>query len=580
VSSIRFIDTTGLPSGFDVGDLIAQGTRGDALIAWMKARVQQGYPPPEERPQPVRSEPKPAPAEQAKKAPGDEGVVSGGSGRRAGEAVDKPNIPTRPRASTPPVAVVQQGNVATITRTPEPEPDVDIPPEYSDDALAEAFADRYGETMLYVAGWGKWMLWNGSRWEADETLEATGRSRVICREHGNAALVRPDLASKARGIATGLTSLRTIGNVERLARSDRRHAATSSQWDVDPWALNTPGGVVNLRTGELRPARKEDYVTKLTTATPGGACPSWLEFLRVATDGDDELIEFMRRMAGYCLTGITHEHALFFVYGTGGNGKGTFLNTMETILASYAKTASMEMFVEQKFQSHPTDVAGLMGARMVVAQETQEGKRWDEQRLKSFTGGDSLTARFMRQDEFTFKPQFKLVFSGNHKPSLRNVDEAIKRRLYMIPFTVTVPAEKRDRLLPQKLQAEAGGILQWAIDGCLDWQANTLAPPHRVIAATEEYFEQEDTIGQFLEECCDFNRHMRVKTSDLYARYQRWAENTGEYVLPRKRWLQQLSLRTIESRNIGGTMTVEGVGLRGRESKQQEPTGEMWDDER
>lgn len=577
MSSIRFIDTTGLPTGFDVGDLIAQGTAGDDLIAWMKARVRAGYPPEEPRPSAV-PQPRPEPEPQAKKAPGDEGVVSGGSGRHAGEAVGKPNIPTRQRQSTPPATVTQHGNVATIERHVEPEPDTDIPPEYSDDSLAQAFAERYSEHMLYVSQWGKWMLWNGQQWTADETLHATHRSRIICREQGNAALVRPDLASKARGIATALTSLRTIGNVERLARADPRHAATTDQWDNDPWALNTPGGIVDLRTGILRPARKADYVTKVTTATPGGDCPTWFEFLRVATDGDDELIEFMRRMAGYCLTGITHEHALFFVYGTGGNGKGTFLNTFEHILNNYSKTANMDMFVEQKFQSHPTDVAGLMGARMVTAQETQEGKRWDEQRLKSFTGGDSITARFMRQDEFTFKPQFKLVFAGNHKPALRNVDEAIRRRLYLIPFTVTVPAERRDPLLQQKLLAESGGILQWAIEGCLDWQNNTLAPPQRVQAATEEYFEQEDTIKQFMDECCEFNMHLRSKTSDMYARYTRWAETNGEYVLPRKRWLQQMALRGCETRNIGGTMQMEGVSIRGgTESKRSKrEDGDGW----
>lgn len=570
-TTIRYIDTTDLPQGFDVGDLIAQGTTGADLIAWCKARVRPGFPPAEERPQPV---PKPEP--QPKKSPGDEGVVAGASSAVTEGGGRGVTIPTRQAVSTPPPAPpaavpATVGNVTTLSAVkPAPfvEPDIDgMPPQYSDDALADVFASRYHEDMLFVATWGRWMLWTGAKWEHDETLRATDLARRICREHGNEAIQRPDLASKARTIATALTSARTIGNVEKLARSDRRHASTTKQWDHDLWALNTPGGIVDLRTGTLRVARKEDYVTKSTAVTPGGACPAWLNFLRVATDGDDELLEYMRRVAGYCLTGSTREHAFFFVHGTGGNGKGTFLNMLHYLLDSYSRTASMQMFTENKYDNGDASyVAGLMGARMVVAQEVQEGKRWNEDRLKSFTGGDSISAKFLYSNPFEYTPQFKLLFSGNHKPSLRNVDEAIKRRLHFIPFTVTVPADKRDPNLMLKLRDEASGILQWAVDGCLDWQSNFLAPPHRVLAATQEYFDEEDTISQFFAECCDFNKLYRAKTSDVYKRYQSWCESISEFALPRKRWLQQLVPHGLESRQIGGQMILEGIGLKTQSS--------------
>lgn len=561
MTKIRYIDTTDLPKGFDAGDLIASGVTGPALIDWLKARVRDGLPPAEARPETVRK-PEPAPAAAQNKSPSTEGVDAGAGGARIGESQRKVNIPVAEPPSTP--VVVQTGNVVTLERakSPEPEIDPDLPPEFSDDALAERFADRYSEVMAFVPTWGRWMEWNNAVWEHDERLRALHLSRCICREASNEALLRKDLASKARTIATGLASARTMGNVERVARSDPRVVATSSQWDRDEWALNTPGGLVDLRTGSIRQTRRSDYVTKITSVAPGGDCPTWLEFLRVATDGDDQLIEFMRRMAGYCLTGSTREHAIFFVYGTGGNGKGTFLNTLSSILNTYKQVASMEMFVEQKFQGHSTDLAGLMGARMVLAQETQAGKKWNDTRLKAMSGGDDITARFMRNDNFTYTPQFKLVFAGNHKPQLHDVDEAIRRRFHLIPFTVTIPPERRDRTLMARLQEEAGGILQWAIDGCLDWQDNMLAPPQRVLQATEEYFEEEDTIGQFLSECVEFDSSCRVNSTDLYKRYCRWTEDNREYTLKRKLWRAAMASRGMESYPSGGKYWFDGMRLK------------------
>lgn len=557
---IRYIDTADLPAGFDVGDLIAQGVTGKPLLEWMKARVRDGLPPAEPRPEPVRAPPT-EPAERPQKSPGIVDSDTGAGRARTGESRRAVNIPQAPPPSTP--APVRDGNVVTLPQPDlPPEADPDLPPEFSDDALADRFADRYGEVMAYVPTWGRWMQWNNALWEHDEKLRSLHLARRICREASAEVLVRPDLAAKARTIATALASARTMGNVERVARSDPRIVAGTSQWDADEWVLNTPAGIIDLRTGSIRAARRSDYVTKVTAIAPGGPCPHWLQFLRTATDGDEPMIEFLRRVAGYCLTGSTREHALFFAYGTGGNGKGTFLNTLEWILNSYARVASTELFLEQRFANDRADIAGLMGARMVLAQEVQEGKKWNEARLKEFTGGDTITAKFLYANPFEYKPQFKLMFSGNHKPQLRNVDEAIKRRFHMLPFTVTVPPEKRDRNLSAKLRDEAGGILQWAIDGCLDWQDNMLAPPPRVLDATEDYFQDEDTIGQFLTECCDFDRSTRVRTTELYKRYGRWCESNGEFTLPRRRWLQQLATKSIESRQVAGEMVIEGIGLK------------------
>src|SRR4029077_2383546 len=219
----------------------------------------------------------------------------------------------------------------------------------------------------------------------------------------------------------------------------------------------------------------ELYLTKITAVAPGdGECPLWLKFIARVTGGNYDLQMFLQRIAGYSLTGDTSEHALFFLYGTGRNGKGVFLNTLSAILADYAAVAPMETFIATQGERHPTDLAGLRGARLVSAQETEEGRRWAESKIKALTGGDPITARFMRQDFFTFEPQFKLLIAGNHKPGLRTVDEAIPRRFYLIPFTVTIPAEERDPGLLEKLKTEWPGILHWMIEGCLSWQQRGL----------------------------------------------------------------------------------------------------------
>ena len=224
------------------------------------------------------------------------------------------------------------------------------------------------------------------------------------------------------------------------------------------------------------------------------------KFLERVTDDKRELQDFLQRICGYGLTGVTCEHAMFFLYGTGANGKSVFVNTILGMMGDYAKTAPIETFIDSKNQAHPTDVASLQGARLVTAVETEDGRRWAESKLKALTGGDRIAARYMRQDFFQFTPAFKLVVAGNHKPGLRSVDEAIRRRFNLVPFTVTIPAAERDPELMERLKAEWPGILQWAIDGCIVWQCGGLNTPAVVETATKEYFTAEDALARWLEE--------------------------------------------------------------------------------
>lgn len=467
-------------------------------------------------------------------------------------------VATRP--GRPALTVVEGGGAM---RKLAPKPDQKLPPAYSEDALALAFGEQHQDNYRHVAAWGKWLKWDGRRWASEETLEAMDLAREVGRTFGLRAMTDPELsASKQVSIAYKMGEARTVGAIERMARADRRLAIEGDVFDKDPWTLNTPSGLVDLRDGIVRPARPDDYLTKMTrVGAQGGTCPTWLRFLEQATCGDAELQGFLQVMAGYCLTGSTREHALFFVHGPGGAGKGTFVNTLQWILGDYSAVASMETFTESRNERHSTELAMLRGARMVTAQETEEGRRWAESRLKALTGGDPITARFMRMDNFTFVPQFKLVIAGNHRPGLRNVDEAIRRRMNLIPFTAKVDPAERDNNLPDKLRAEAEGILAWAIEGCTKWQRSGIRQSERVSEATGEYLETEDTIGTWLEECCVRGDACRAKRSDLYASYKAWAEANGEFAVPLKRWVPQMDSRGLEAKKSSGVPTVIGLGI-------------------
>ena len=430
----------------------------------------------------------------------------------------------------------------------------------TEDALAVSFTRRYQRDWRYIAAWGKWLMWDGQRWRAEETLAATDLIRHVCRH----AAVRAD-SSK---VAAKLAASSTVGGVERLARSDRRHAATTDEWDADIWLINTPGGVVDLRTGRMRPHDRADRMTKIASATQvaGSTCPTWMRFLDQVTGGDAELQAYLQRMFGYCLTGATSEHALFFLYGTGANGKSVFVNTLFTLLGDYAANAPMDTFMETRGDRHPTDLAGLRGSRFVGATETEQGRRWNESKIKEITGGDRVSARFMRQDFFTYVPQFKLVIAGNHKPAIRNIDEAMRRRLHLIPFTITVPPEKRDKQLQTKLLAEANGIFSWGVEGCLAWQREGLQQPQSVLNATDEYFEDEDAIGQWMGERCYVEPAARSLTADLFADWREWAEKHGEFVGSIKRFSETLvSRRFARWRNPKGAMGFQGISLQPKE---------------
>jgi len=314
---------------------------------------------------------------------------------------------------------------------------------------------------------------------------------------------------------------------ERMARADPDLAVTSEEWDRDLFMLGTPGGVVDLRSGKLLESCPSYRITKITSATPTRGTPKrWLAFLNDATGGDREMIDFIQRWLGYCLTGDTREHVLLFVHGGGGNGKSVLLNTVTRILGDYAVTAAMETFTATRGEKHTTDVAMLRGARVVTASETEEGKAWAEARIKQMTGADPITARFMRKDNFTFIPQFKLTIVGNHAPAIKNVDEAMRRRFRVIPFD-RKPVSP-DRMLERKMEEEWPLILQWMIEGCLRWQEKGLPVPSIMQEATDTYFEEQDVVGQWIKQYCEVGPGKWEPVATVFKNWKAFAIASGE----------------------------------------------------
>jgi len=310
-----------------------------------------------------------------------------------------------------------------------------------------------------------------------------------------------------------------------LAESEPGIPIAPDQFDTDPWLLNCLNGTIDLKNGELRPHNRDDLITRMVPVEydAKATCPLFLKFLDRIMGGNQSLISFLQKILGYSLTGSTREQCLFFLYGLGANGKSTLLNIVQSLWGDYATRTSSETFLAKKPGSIPNDVAALRGARLAIAVEVEQGRRLAEVLVKEMTGGDTISARFMRAEWFSFKPQFKILLAANHKPIIRGTDFAIWRRIRLIPFTVQIPKEEQDRDLPEKLSAELPGILNWAVAGCLQWHFGGLELPKEVDDATQDYRAEMDVLGGFIAERCIVDPGADATAAELYKSYTVWA---------------------------------------------------------
>lgn len=423
---------------------------------------------------------------------------------------------------------------------------------------------RHGTYMRYCSAWKLWLVWDGQRWCPDRTGASVRRAKETVQHLYKAAWEITDDEARAKVVKHALKSESSgaIASMLTLAGTEPGIPVEPEQLDQDPWLLNVQNGTLDLRTGALRPATREDYITRLIRVPydPAAACPMWEAYLE-KFQPKDEIRRFLQRAIGYGLTGSVQEQVMFFFYGKGGNGKSTFLDTFQAILGDYAREAEADLLIASNLDKHPTGLADLQGARLVRTSETGEGKRLAEALTKKLTGGDRLKARKLYQDFFEFSPTHKLFVDTNHKPVIRGTDHAIWRRIRLVPWSETIADDQRDLQFKDKLRPEYPGILAWAVRGCLEWQKHGLGLPEDVAKATKAYRAEMDVLGDFLEECCHQIPGVPTRLSELYAAYKEWCEEAEEYVLTKKKFAMQLMERGFDRRESHGVTSYLGLTL-------------------
>ena len=441
--------------------------------------------------------------------------------------------------------------------------------DLTDTGNAQRFVSRHAHEARFCHAWKQWLVWDGRRWASDgggaamEMAKDTANS--IYRDAANA----PD-ADRKRELAKHANrslSRESLRAMLDLAQSVAGLPVTPDQLDLDPWLLNVENGALDLRTGDLREHDPGDLITKLAPVVYSSyaMCPTWDAFLARITDGDAELASYLQRSVGYSLTGVTTERALFVLHGAGRNGKSTFIEALHASLGDYATVAPIEMLMAKRYDGGiPNDVAALKGARFVSASEVEEGRRLAEAKVKQLTGGDTVTARFLHGEFFTFRSTHKLWLATNHKPEIRGTDMGIWDRIRLVPFVVRIPEDEVDRGLLQKLKAELPGILAWAVRGCLEWQRlGSLSEPEIVRSATAGYQAEMDTVADFLIERCVAQPAAEVLVKRLYAAYVTWCEENGERPIKQRQLSDRLKERGFAEPEHGrsGNYWV-GIGLR------------------
>ncbi|MCI0621591.1 MAG: phage/plasmid primase, P4 family [Acidobacteria bacterium] len=434
---------------------------------------------------------------------------------------------------------------------------------------AERLVHQYGERLRYVHAWKKWLVWDNIRWVADQDAEvmrlAKETVRQIYAEASNCqrlldreAIAKHAVKSEAEGRLSAIIC---------LAESERAIAIVPDLLDTHSMLLNCRNGTLDLATGQLSQHRKEDLITKAVSVSydPKALCPTWERLLDEIMAGNGALIDFLQRALGYTLTGSIEEQCLFVFYGDGANGKSTVLETKRALLGPYAGNLPIEALLvteKKSYSGQPNnDIAALKGTRFVTATECNEGQDLNVALIKQLTGGEPITARFLYGEFFTYRPEFKLFMATNHKPIIRGTDYGAWRRIYLVPFNVTIPAERQDKHLPEKLKTELPGILAWSVRGCQEWRRHGLCPPDEVVAATKNYRSEMDIVGRFVSERCILQATLETPASNLFRAFQAWCAETGERVITQQMFGRQLSKRGLQSRPTRSGNSWGGIGL-------------------
>lgn len=439
----------------------------------------------------------------------------------------------------------------------------------SDAGNARRFAIDHIGDIKHVAAWRRWYIWDGFGYREDTKSEILLRAVQTARSIVDEVRELPDGEKQKRRLKHAIQSQnqQKLHAMLELAAAQPEIAVSPGDFDAQPDLLGVANGVVNLRTGELLNGTTRNMITRRAGAAycQDAACPLFLEFLGKVMGGRDDLVQYVRRAVGYSITGHTSEQLIFVSIGTGANGKTTLHELWLDLLGEYAARTPAEALLVSHLQGAqiPNDLARLAGKRLVVATEIEQGRRLNEARVKEITGGDTLTARFMRGEWFDFRPQFKVWLAGNHLPRIHGADHGIWRRIRLIEFNVTIPAAEQDRRLQERLRDELPGILLWAVEGARAWYGDGLKTPDDIRRATEQYRDGEDVLGQFLAERCAVELDGRTALKDLAEAYNLWAEANSERRTSSRSlgaWLEERGYR--KERGSGNAVLVTGIRLK------------------
>jgi P4 family phage/plasmid primase-like protien len=442
---------------------------------------------------------------------------------------------------------------------------------------AERLVAWHGSDLRYCHPWSKWLVWDRKRWAEDQTGESRRRARKTVRAIYREASAEEDEEKRKELVQHAVSSEKRdrIAAMLYLGQAEAGIPILPGEMDADPWAFNFLNGTLDLRIGELRPHRRQDLITKLCPLNyvPDAPCPLWLRTLELFLV-KSELIAYFRKIVGSAMAGVTRDHILPVCHGSGSNGKTTLLGMLlEGFGPDYAMKAMSDLLMAKKNETHPTDRADLFGKRLVIAIESEAGRRLNETQVKELTGGDTIRARRMREDPWEFKPSHTIMMATNHEPTIRGTDIGIWRRLKKIPFVVSLDDSQADKTMPEKLRGELAGIMAWAVQGCLEWQKEGLEPPADVVAATAEYRSKQDLIGAFLDEHTTTGPTFKVAASELYGRYSEWAKFANEFVISMKAFGMSMQERGLKPRK-SSVMVYDGIGLKTFEDKQKEQASE------
>ena len=407
--------------------------------------------------------------------------------------------------------------------------------QFTDATNAMRLMKEFGKNIRYNEAWKKWVVWTGKIWKMDGGALVHSKGLEMVRNIYDELLKTADFRERLE-----------IERYAILSESVRRREAfvkaaswipdlniTTDDLDTDPWLLNVNNGTINVLTGEFTEHRQEDLITKIAKVDydPKADCPKWKQFVREIMNYKTDVIKFLQTAAGWAMTGDISEQTMFILFGSGANGKSTFLNTIMYILGDYAMAASTETFMKKSGDQYSNDIARLRGARFVTTTEAEQGRRLSEPLIKKITGNDQMTARFLYGEFFSFTPTFKIFMGTNHKPVIKGTDHGIWRRIKLIPFTTRIPEDKQDKHLEQKLREEASGILNWLMEGVAYWKNEGLQVPAAILNATDEYRGEMDVIGNFFKERCIVKENISIRIRELYKAYSDWCDDNNEHAV-------------------------------------------------